>query len=77
MKTSTPEFFCLNVIFVTQKDIPFTHVLLPINKKKFHKLSSSFQFAQNCVQIFYGPWESAKQEYFSTSLCDSFYRNVD
>ena len=75
MKTSTPEFFCLNVIFVTQKDIPFTHVLLPINKKKFHKLSSSFQFAQNCVQILCQTRKNL--EYFSTSLCDSFYRNVD
>lgn len=34
MKTSTPDFVCLNVIFVTQKDIPFTHILLPMNKKK-------------------------------------------
>ena len=35
MKTSTPDFFRLNVIFVTQKDIPFTHDLLPINKKMY------------------------------------------
>ena len=60
MKTSTPDFVCLNVIFVTQKDIPFTHILLPINKKMFSItlfiLSICSELRSNIL------WGSAKEE---------------